>query len=137
MPRFFFNLSSQGNVSMDETGTEFPSLEAAYLDTCDAILDIAVEKLRAHQNPAKDAFEIADEQGNVLMQVPFSEILSPAAATNRPMKWETIRIFHSCRHYAARSQALQADIRAEFEQVKNVCGDIRENLVRIADRSSW
>jgi uncharacterized protein DUF6894 len=137
MPRFFFNLSSQGNVSIDETGTEFPSLEAAYLDTCDAILDMAIEKLCARQNPAKDAFEIADEQGNVLMQVPFSEVLWPVAATNRPMRSETIRIFDSCRHHAARSLALQADIRAEFEQVKNTCCDIRANLARITARSSW
>jgi hypothetical protein len=133
MPRFFFNLSSQGKVSMDETGTEFSSLEAAYLDTCDAILEIAVEKLRARENPATDAFEIADEQGNVLMQVPFSEVLWPAAATDRPASSETVRIFDSSGHHAARSKA---DIRAKFEQVKNICCEIREYLVRIAARSS-
>src|SRR5215475_13846133 len=102
MPRFFFNLSSQGNFSPDETGTEFSSLEAAYFDTCDAILDMAIEKLRARQNPAEDVFEIGDEQGNVLMEVPFSEVLSPGAATNRSRSLESVRIFESCRHHAAR-----------------------------------
>jgi hypothetical protein len=132
MPRFFFNLSSQGNFSPDDTGTEFSSLEAAYLDTCEAILDIAVEKLRAGQNPAKDAFEIADEQGNVLMEVPFSEVFWPAAATNRPTSLETVRTFDSCRQHAARSVALQADIRAQFEQVKNTFCDIRANLAALS-----
>lgn len=59
-------------------------------DTCDAILDIAVEHC-ARQDPAKDGFEIIDEQRNILMQVPFSEVLRPAAATNMPRKLETIR----------------------------------------------
>jgi hypothetical protein len=75
MPRFFFNLRSSG---VDEIGTEFSSLEAAYLDVCDAILQIAFEKLRSRQDPSKDMFEIADGQREVLMQVPF---LEPKAAT--------------------------------------------------------
>jgi hypothetical protein len=137
MPRFFFNLSSQSKVSIDETGTEFSSLEAAYLDTCDAILDMAVEKLRARQDPARDMFEIIDEQRNVLMQVPFSEVLRPAAPTNiAPMRLETIRIFDSYRQQVARNEALQADIRAQFEQVKNTCCDIRANLALITPSSS-
>ncbi|WP_024519373.1 hypothetical protein [Bradyrhizobium sp. Tv2a-2] len=137
MPRFFFNLHSHGGFSADETGTEFSSLDAAYLDTCDAILDMAIEKLRAHRNPANDMFEIADERGNVLMEVTFSEILSPAAATKRPMNLETVRIFDSCRRHAARSLGLTAEIRAEFEQVRNTFCDIRANLARITARSSW
>ena len=36
MPKFFFNYTARQDVSVDDTGTEFPSLEAAYLDTCTA-----------------------------------------------------------------------------------------------------
>jgi hypothetical protein len=135
MPRFFFNLSSQDHVSKDEIGTEFSSLEAAYLNTCDAILDIAFEKLRARQDPAKDKFEITDEQEHVLMEVPFSEVLGPKALAE-PVRWEMSLTFNNCQLRAARCAALQADIRAEFEQAKNTFSDIRTTLARILSGSS-
>src|SRR5262249_32175790 len=119
MPRFFFNLNSQGNVSVDEVGTEFSSLESAYLDACQAILDISLEKLRSRQDPAKDSFEIIDENRNVLMQVPFSEVLWPAATNVAPRSLDTIEILDMCRNQAARCERLQVEIRAEFEQAKN------------------
>lgn len=132
MPRFFFHLRSPDSFSTDETGTEFSCLEDAYLETCDAILEMAMERLRARQNPTKDAFEIADEQGNVLMEVPFSEVLWPGAVTNKPVRSETIRIFESCRRRAERSHVLQAEIRAEFQQARNTFSDIHANLARLA-----
>jgi hypothetical protein len=132
MPRFFFNLSSEGNVSIDETGMDFPSLETAYLDTCEAILEMGIEKLRARQDPSKDMFEIADGQRNVLMQVPFFEVLRPVAATSTTLRGlDTVRILHNRLHQVARSEALQADIRAEYEQAKKTCCDIRTNLARM------
>ncbi|MES5488300.1 hypothetical protein QMZ05_36640 [Bradyrhizobium sp. INPA03-11B] len=136
MPRFFFNLTSHGNVTLDETGTEFPSLEAAYIDTCQAILDIAFEKLRARQDPATDSFEITDEQRSVLMLVPFCEVLLPAAAKNRPVRLKTIQLLDNCRDQFARSAALQADMRAEFQQARKTFSDIRANLARIASHTS-
>ena len=64
MPLFFFNHSSAGSVCVDDLGTEFPSLEAAYLDTCDAVLDMAFEKLRTQQDPEDDSFDIIDVEGS-------------------------------------------------------------------------
>jgi hypothetical protein len=137
MPRFFFNLSSEGNVSIDETGMDFPSLETAYLDACEAILEMGIEKLRARQDPSKDLFEIADGQRNILMQVPFFEVLRPAAATSTTLRrLDTVRILHNRLHRVARSEALQADIRAEYEQAKKTCRDIRTSLARMTPRLS-
>ena len=137
MPLFFFHLSSQGNISLDETGTEFPSLEAAYLETCDAILEIATERLRERQDPANDTFEIADEQRNVLMEVPFSEVLRPAAATNiASVRLHTIRILDSYREQVARSERLESDIREEFRRAKATFHEIRASLAQIAPTSS-
>jgi hypothetical protein len=137
MPRFFFNLNSQGNVSVDEVGTEFSSLEAAYLDVCNAILDIGFEKLRSRQDPAKDSFEIIDENRNVLMHVPFFEVLWPAATNIAPMSPDTIERIERWRNQATRCETLQVELRAEFEQAKNTYCDIRANLARIAHCSSW
>jgi hypothetical protein len=136
MPRFFFNLRSQGDVSVDAIGTEFSSLEAAYLDACNAILQIAFEKLQARQDPSEDVFEIADGQRTVLMQVPFLEVLQPKAATSiARTRLDTRRILDNCRHQVARSEALQVVIDAELEQATKTCSDICANLARIPPRS--
>jgi hypothetical protein len=137
MPRFFFNLRSQGDVSIDEIGTEFSCLEAAYLDACDAILQIAFDKLRSRQDPSRDTFEIADRERKVLMQVPFVEVLQPRAAKNiARMRLDTLRILDNCLHQVARSEALQVAISAELEQAKKTCSGIRANLARIPSCSS-
>src|SRR5215831_7040201 len=136
MPRFFFNLRSQGDVSIDEIGTEFSCLEAAYLDACDAILQIAFDKLRSRQDPSRDTFEIADGERKVLMQVPFVEVLQPRAATSiARMRLDTLRILDNCLHQVARSEALQVAISAELEQAKKTCAGIRANLAQMASRS--
>jgi hypothetical protein len=48
-------------------------------------VDIAFEKLRARQDPAADIFEIISEQGEVLIVVPFSEVLQPRHSENGPL----------------------------------------------------
>ena len=136
MPRFFFNLRSQGDVSIDEIGTEFSSLEAAYLDACNAILQIAFEKLQARQDPSEDVLEIADGQRQVLMQVPFLEVLQPKAAKSiARTRQDTRRILDNCLHQVARSEALQVVIDAELEQATKTCSDICAKLARIPPRS--
>src|ERR1700751_2845908 len=77
MPRFFFHFTSQGDVSRDEVGTEFPSLEAAYLDSCQSALEMSIDKLRVRDDPTNDSVEIADESGRLLMTIPFSEVIRP------------------------------------------------------------
>ena len=135
MPRFFFNLRSQGDVSIDEIGTEFSCLEAAYLDACDAIMQIAFDKLRSRQDPSKDTFEIADGQRTVLMHVPFLEVLQPQAATKiSRTRLDSLRTLDNCLHQVARSEALQVAIGAELEQAKKTCAGIRANLARMPSR---
>jgi hypothetical protein len=129
MPLFFFNHTSQGSTFVDDIGTEYSSLEAAYLDTCDAALAIAFEKLRARQDPTADAFEIADDKHNVLMQVPFSEVLRPAAAGNiSTVRQQHTLVVKNCRRQAERSERLHGEIRAEFARARRMFDAIRANL---------
>ena len=135
MPLFFFNFTSPGEVSIDDIGTEFPSLESAYLSTCQAILDIASDKLRARQDPDHDAFEIADAQRTVLMQVPFLEVLHPRQPDNASVLCEEAhRLANTSRLLVARSKVLEADLRAEVDRTKRLSGTISANLARVAAR---
>ena len=129
MPHFFFNYTSGGATSVDDVGTDFSSVEAAYLDACKGALDIAFEKLRARQDPTTDSFEIIDDEQNVLMQVPFSEVLRPASPTNTStMRLQAALALENCRRQAARSQRLKGEIRAELARTKEMFAAIRTNL---------
>ena len=129
MPHFFFNYISGGATSVDDIGTEFCSLETAYLDTCGAALAIAFEKLRTRQDPTTDSFEIIDDEKNVLMQVPFSEVLRPAGGTNiSTIRLQTGLALENCRRQAARSERLKDELRAEFARTREMFDAIRATL---------
>ena len=129
MPHFFFNYTSGGATSVDDVGAEFSSLEAAYLDTCKTALVIAFEKLGARQDPTTDSFEITDDAQNLLMQVPFSEVLRPAAATNiSTVRLQTALALENCRRQATRNETLKGELRAELARTKEMFAAIRTNL---------
>jgi hypothetical protein len=129
MARFFFNHCSAGNVSVDEIGTEYSSIEAAYLDTYEAMLEIAFEKLRTRHDPAQDAFEIMDDQGHLLMHVPFSEVLRPRRATKAPTA--SRQIIATCDRQMKRTQTLKAELREEFNKTESSLQLVRANLARL------
>jgi hypothetical protein len=129
MPRFFFHFISHDHLSRDEVGTVFSSLEAAYLDTWNAALEMAMESLRAQDDPTNDGFEITDEDGRMLMHVPFSEVLRPRQKVplqaNRPT---TSRAIEACQQQRLRGQTLQSELRTEFEKVVSTCQSIQAKL---------
>jgi hypothetical protein len=129
MPRFFFNHTSHDTVSMDDIGTEFPSLEDAYLDTCDAILDMAFEKLRARQDPTQDTFEIIGEHGDRLVCIPFSEVLRPHQS-DAPKSGSNPTVAASTR-LIARNKILKSELKEECARTASACRAIEANLARL------
>lgn len=129
MPQFFFNYRSGGIISEDEIGTEFPSLEAAYLDTCKSALAIAFEKLRARQDPTSDAFDIVDDQRNVLMHVPFSEVLRPGGTVGVSSRMQqAVAALERCSFLMSRGEKLKKELRAEVAKTKELFHAIRSHL---------
>lgn len=126
MPLFFFNYTSDGAVCVDDVGAEFESLEAAYLDTCQSALAIGFEKLQARQDPMTDAFEILDDKQNVLMRVPMSEVLRPAA---RRTSMRLKRTFQACGRQIAESERLKAELKAEIASLRTSLGALRAIVV--------
>lgn len=78
MPRFFCNLHKPAGIEIDRTGLEFPSLEAAYLDVCQCIVEIMHEPDVWEIVPELCWFEITDVGGRRLMEVPFAEAVEQA-----------------------------------------------------------
>lgn len=82
MPLFFFHLRTDRGLDRDDVGTPFPDLDTAYLDACRAIPEMLKGLHDGGHDPMRCAFEIADEDGRPLMDVPFAERLT--RAINRP-----------------------------------------------------
>src|SRR5689334_15876725 len=78
MPLYFFHLISPEERCPDDSGCELPNVESAYLEVYRAALDISFEMLRHRRDPAALRFEVTNEGGDVLFDLPFSEALRPA-----------------------------------------------------------
>lgn len=129
MPRFFFHFTSQDDVSRDEVGTVFPSLEAAYLDGCQSVLEMSIDKLRARDDPTNDSVEITDEVGRVLLNIPFSEVLRPRQKLGiQANRRATDGVIQACERQILRSHALRSELRAEYEKTQSMFQSIRTKL---------
>ncbi|WP_143132122.1 hypothetical protein [Methylobacterium sp. 174MFSha1.1] len=62
-------------MNQDEAGSEFASLEAAYLDAFDAIGTMTVDLMRQKANPWQYGFQITDAAGKTMLDLPFAEYL--------------------------------------------------------------
>ena len=78
MPLYFFHLSAPDDYSRDEVGVEYPNAEAAYLGAHQAALEISLDLLRHQTDPNLHSFEIVDEAGQTLFELPFSEVMQPS-----------------------------------------------------------
>jgi len=83
MSRYFFHLLSPDGSSKDDIGTELPNAEAAYLEACETALDLSFEMLRKRTDPSRHAFEVADENGHIIFEIPFAEVTRPAERNPR------------------------------------------------------
>ena len=131
MPRFFFDFSSGGTVVADDVGTEFPSLEEAYLDACQSALEISFEKLRIRRDPNLDSVEILDARRQPLMQVPFSDVLRPKPSWSPARQGQCTEIASSYQQQLTRGKRLKAEIREELRKMQTTFGAIRANLERL------
>lgn len=89
MPTFFFHFSDDCEPLPHDLGLQFADLEQAYLELCAAIPKMASELLVQRKNPLAASCRIASAHGQVLMTVPFTNVLKPSEwrlpkATQRP-----------------------------------------------------
>jgi hypothetical protein len=75
MPLFYFHMRGPKGLERDDVGLELAGVEAAYLGACQAVPGMSADLIHEGRNPTRYAFEIVDESGNLLMDVPFTEVL--------------------------------------------------------------
>src|SRR5262245_60527641 len=75
MPLFFFNLCTPDGVERDEEGIELPDIETAYLEAFQTAVEMWTEAIRHRRDASQECFEITDASGQVLMTIPFIEVI--------------------------------------------------------------
>lgn len=75
MARYFFHFRNGERLTQDEFGIEFDSADAALAEASKASIEMWSELLEQRTEPMQCAFEITDESGTVVFELPFSEVL--------------------------------------------------------------
>jgi hypothetical protein len=79
MARYFFHFRQGTSVSADDVGSDFPTVEDAYLSAVQAAQDMWRELLMKREDPLECSFEVVDQRGNEVFTLPFSEVLDACA----------------------------------------------------------
>ena len=142
MNRFFFNFREGRNHSHDEEGSDFETLEEAYLDIYATIQEMWGELLAQHRDPRTCAFEITDPGGVLLIDVPFVEVLDacgPGEASSGEKARELTRpgtgkgtraIFPLLMSNVGHMDRLTSELRAEMTRTAETVEQTRSLLRR-------
>ena len=80
MPRYFFHIRQGGALGRDAEGTELPDIEAARHEAVERACAIW-SKTPPDPDHNDHTFEIADERGETVLVVSFSEAFAERAVT--------------------------------------------------------
>ena len=87
MPRFFFDFCQAGDFTADSVGIELSDVEGAYLEAIKAAQEMFSELLKLRRDPRCCRFEVRGETGDVLLNIPFQEVLD--CCTDQPVPTPT------------------------------------------------
>lgn len=126
MPRYFFHLVAAREHTKDELGCEFPDVEQAYLQAHRAALDMSIEMLREHADPSHYRFEITDASGNLLFDLPFSEVMRPRA------RHAPACMIPALKQQLDRRAKVLSELRNTFDKTRSLLEETKALLVRAA-----
>src|SRR5262249_35392423 len=136
--RFYLNLRrGEGSVAPDDEGTEFASIEEAYLELFKGAQELWPELLRNRQDPRQYVYDITDGDGAVLMELPFAEIVDScrrvgAAAMSAPPKPSgadlTKRAFLEALENAYNLNRKSADLQRQLRTAIQSMNDLKESM---------
>lgn len=130
MPQFYFHLRAPAGLERDEIGVPLKGIEEAYLEACHTIPLLSAELVRKRAGPHRYAFEITDGADNLLMEVPFSEVLDRA---RRPARAPSVAPWQQAAAEMVRTARLitglreeRAALRATLAETKRILDQARQ-----------
>jgi hypothetical protein len=73
MARYYLNIRNGGGYVEDMEGQELPDLAAARLQAIEGVRSVLSEEARQGEIDLSGSIEIADQAGNILLILPFSD----------------------------------------------------------------
>jgi hypothetical protein len=128
MIHFFFHFRQGSQLSRDEEGSGFASLEDAYLDVHQAIQEMWEELLASRCDPRSCAFEICDGDGRLLMNVPFTEVLDSCIRRHSVPPARTRPDYAEVAATIDRSVRLRSEVAESIRQTQDALDRIRAQL---------
>ena len=77
MPRYFFHLRCHGKEVRDETGADLGHPDHAWEAAHAVARDLMRSEAAADVNWLTCLFEVTDESGEVVFEMPFAEVIAP------------------------------------------------------------
>jgi hypothetical protein len=75
MPRFFFHVSDNSGVAIDDEGRELHSFDVAWKEAVKGARSIIGDEVSQGRIDLRGMIRIADEAGTVLAAIPFSDLV--------------------------------------------------------------
>ena len=83
MPRFFFNLRCPDGSVIDPDGAEFANADDAYDAAARTARTLMATDVDADVDWPRCSFEVADDAGEVVFELPFSKALESAESPKK------------------------------------------------------
>jgi hypothetical protein len=132
MALYYFHFSDGSTLSRDDCGVECANAEDAYLQAFTTTQEMWSELLVKRKDPLKCAFEITDEAGRLLFQLPFAEAVEACKGSSLPVvvTGDPGPFYYDTHR---RATVAQAEIRAGFAEVQQSLSESHHLLRRLAD----
>lgn len=75
MSRYFFHMHIGDGYVSDDDGIDLPDLESVRREAVAAAREMVAAAVLLGRLPLHECFEITDEQGNLLLSLPFSSVV--------------------------------------------------------------
>ncbi len=127
--RYYFHLRVGRDLSLDELGIELPDLDAAYFEAFQAAQAMWAELLAERSDPLIRSFEIADAEGQVLLTLPFREVLDRARRHPGPLPNEV----KSAGALLEKTRSLAASLRDEINAARQIIENAHRSMEQTED----
>ena len=119
MPRFYFHLRDELGAHLDEGGIELLDVETAYLEAFRRALGLWGELLVQRRDPRCSRFEVTDESGEALFELPFSEVLESRRGRTAGVSSAFQRTAQTrAKHMMALTQSLREEVALAQQRVR-------------------
>jgi hypothetical protein len=129
MAKFYFHFRQYSALTHDEQGSEFDSVEDAYLSAFRAAQEMWHELLLERQDPRSCSFEVVDADGSLLFVLPFMEVLDACTGSKSRKQGSYVDAFLAALNNQRHAHRLHREVSAQVDAARS---SVRQSLNLLA-----